>query len=676
MVYWIRESLETKELYRQEWDRGEKMLGIIYIVFIFLLGRELAPRTVCTRPWLLLPFSFGTGSLILGWITYFTAFFASVCLGAESPLFYGNLLTMTGGAAFLGKRYFSRVRERGIGLGNLRDCRTKLAREKGEILFFLMLAAFISWTMFYVFHEKDGILYAGFSVFGDYAPHTAMIRSFSWGNNFPTQYPHFGGEDVKYHFMFQFLAGNLEYLGMRLDIAYNLISILALTGFLMMLYMLAVRITGRKGAGFLGILFFFFRSGTAFFRFFYEHVQAGDLLEVLKNNTAFIGYTPNEDWGLWNYNVYLNQRHLAFGLLIVSLALWFYLEWVEETADSSSKGAGWLMERFFTRKAWWVRKPETALLLGLMLGMTSFWNGAAVIGGLLILAGFGLFSDGKLDYALTAGTAVLFSFLQSKIFIQGEAMEVSFYWGFLAEDKSAAGTAWYIFSMSGIYFAGLLVLLFFLKRKERMVLSSFFLPAVFAFFVSLTPDINVNHKYIMISYAFLTMFWAWAVVSLWRKCLAGRAGALLLSLCLTVTGVYDFVVILKDNDADHRVSVPLYSSLSQWISETLDKGDLMLTPEYSINEVTMAGEMLYCGWPYYAWSAGYDTNARAAAAVQIYTTEDQDTLRTLVAQENITYILFEEGMEFEQETCREDVIARTYPLVYRSEDGRIRIYET
>ena len=42
---------------------------------------------------------------------------------------------------------------------------------------------------------------------------------------------------MKYHFMFQFLAGNLEYLGMRLDIAYNLISILALTGFLMMLYM-------------------------------------------------------------------------------------------------------------------------------------------------------------------------------------------------------------------------------------------------------------------------------------------------------------------------------------------------------------------------------------------------------------------------------------------------------
>ena len=121
--------------------------------------------------------------------------------------------------------------------------------------------------MFYVFHVKDGMLYAGYSVFSDYAPHTAMIRSFSWGNNFPTQYPHFGGEDVKYHFMFQFLAGNLEYLGLRMDIAYNLISILSLESFLMMLYMITVRITGSRAAGVLGSCLFFFRSGTAFFRY-------------------------------------------------------------------------------------------------------------------------------------------------------------------------------------------------------------------------------------------------------------------------------------------------------------------------------------------------------------------------------------------------------------------------
>ena len=42
--------------------------------------------------------------------------------------------------------------------------------------------------------------------------------------------------------------------------------------------------------------------------------------------------------------------------------------------------------------------------------------------------------------------------------------------------------------------------------------------------------------------------------------------------------------------------------------------------------------------------------------------------------------LFEDGpgkgMQYEQEACREDTIASAFTLVYESEDGRIRIYET
>ena len=119
-------------------------------------------------------------------------------------------------------------------------------------------------------------------------------ESFSLGNNFPTQYPHFGGQDVKYHFMFQFLVGNLEFLGLRLDFAYNIVSILALLAFLMMLYNLALRITGSFAASVMTIVFFFFRSALTFFHFVLEHLQAGDLMETFRNNMNFIGYTPNE----------------------------------------------------------------------------------------------------------------------------------------------------------------------------------------------------------------------------------------------------------------------------------------------------------------------------------------------------------------------------------------------
>ena len=106
-------------------------------------------------------------------------------------------------------------------------------------------------------------------------------------------------------------------------------------------------------------------------------------------------------------------------------------------------------------------------MAGMFLGLTSFWNGAAVIGGLLILLGFAVFSDGKLDYLILAATSVIFSVLQTRIFIWGEAVSPSLYWGFLSDDKTLWGVLWYLIQMSGIFFVGTVVLVFLLKNDSR-----------------------------------------------------------------------------------------------------------------------------------------------------------------------------------------------------------------
>lgn len=659
------------------------MLGILFVILGSLMGKELLEGILDNKTrenqnqiWILLPGAFGIGMLLMGWGTYLVSGAASA-IGAEIPLIYGNLAVMGAVAVFLAVLYTGRIRK---GRAVLFHKNRKMIRYKKlfqkEALFFTILALFLIWIMFYVFFIRDGVLYSGFTVYGDYAPHTAMMRSFSLGNNFPTQYPHFGGEDVKYHFMFQFLVGNLEFLGLRLDVAYNLVSVLALLGFLMLLYSLAKRITGSGKTGILTVVFFFFRSALTFFRFVWEHVQAGDLLSTLRDNTEFIGYTVNENWGLWNFNVYLNQRHLAFGLLIISLVIWMYLDWVEAGCGHEEKGLLWIRNKCLTWEAWKCRSVERALAAGLLIGLTAFWNGAAVIGGLLILMGFAVFSDGKLDYLITALVSVLFSVLQSKIFIWGSAVETSFQWGFIVEDKSLGGILWYLLQMSGIFFLGAVFLIFVQKkRSQKAVLISCLFPLIFAFCVSLTPDVTVNHKYIMISYAFLAIFWAEAVTSLMRKKIPVKILAVVLCISLTITGVYDMWIIFRNNGPGHRVSVNLDSELTEWLAENLDHKDLILTPEYSISEVTMSGVMMYLGWPYYAWSAGYDTYGRAEKAREIYTSQDKETVRRLVQQEKITYILFEEGMTFEGEYGVEDTIKAMYPRVYQSEDRRIRIYE-
>lgn len=669
------------------------MLGIIYLFLAGMLGYETSKilteegRSIqgVNRIWLILPASFGIGTLLLTWAVYVISWFFSVVGKSQNPLLYGNTISMVGAALILIFAAVLRYKKNAVRTdGGQKNIRTGLAEKlisnkkgfKREVLLFGLLAVFITYMMFYVFYIRDGVLYSGLTVYGDYAPHTAMMRSFSMGNNFPTQYPHYGGADVKYHFMFQFLTGNLEYLGLRMDIAYNIVSSASLVGFLMLLYQLALRITGKISCGAVTIFLFFFRSGMAFFRFVWEHIQTGDLLETLSENVSFIGYTTNENWGLWNFNVYLNQRHLAFGLLLVTLALYLFMDWLEAGTAHEEKGLLWMKGRFFSKEGWKSRNPEQALLMGMFLGLCAFWNGAAVIGGLLILCGFAIFSDGKIDYAITAAVSIFFSYLQTKIFISGSAMSPQIYLGFLAEDKTVWGVVKYLFWMSGIFFLGLAVLVWFMRRRERMILLGFLFPTIFAFVLLMTPDINVNHKYIMVSYAFLAIFWAWAICSLWNRKIYGKILAAVLAICLSATGIYDFAVIVRGNGPGRRVAVNMDSDLTKWLADNLDKDDLLLTPEYSMNEVTMSGVMLYCGWPYYAWSAGYDTNYRAAQAVTIYTTMDSEELKKVVKQEWITYILFEEGSEFEQQQCVEDTIAATYEKVYETEDGRIRIYKT
>ena len=264
------------------------MLGIIYLLLAGMLGCEASKMLTgegwsvsgINRIWLMLPASFGVGTLLLTWTVYIISWFFSVVGKAENPLLYGNIIGMTGAAVIMILLSVQKYRKQGsYRIWNIDKTQDK-RRLKKEILLFGLLTVFITYMMFYVFYIKDGILYSGLTVYGDYAPHTAMMRSFSAGNNFPTQYPHYGGADVKYHFMFQFLTGNLEYLGMRMDFAYNIVSTLSLVGFLMLLYQLALRITGKMCCGVLALFLFFFRSGMAFFRFVWEHIQAGNLVET------------------------------------------------------------------------------------------------------------------------------------------------------------------------------------------------------------------------------------------------------------------------------------------------------------------------------------------------------------------------------------------------------------
>lgn len=656
------------------------MPAIIFLVSSFLCGYAVAgsvPIEKKNNVWCRTAMAFGIGWLIAGWTAYITSYFAKVCLGFDHPKVFGNI-------AAIGLSFFI-----AFVISVCKKQKEKLDPVSWkEAVFFVVLFVFILWTMDYVFHVKDDVLSSGVTIFSDFSPHTAMIRSFSYHDNFPTQYPHFGGADVKYHFMFQFLAGNLEYLGMRIDFAFNWLSAASLWGFLVLLYYFAKQLTGYAAAGVFTVIMFFCRSSFAGIEKLGKTLMSGDWGGFF-NNTAFIGYTNHEDWGLWNYNVFLNQRHLGFGLLIAAIVIMCFaghLDWIDKVLVSENVKfterfkTGWkqfLTKAFAGKDAWLPKSWKTAALLGLMLGALAFWNGAVVVATLLILFGFAVFSDHKLDYAITAGITLALSFIQTNFFMDkniGRNISTNYYFGFLANEPTMHGVFLYILQLSGIFFIGILLFLLFFNGKFKAMIFAFLLPVIFAFTVSMTPDIAVNHKYIIIAVIFLNIFWSYALVRLW-KATHGAEGLVLKCIAamvffiLIITGAYDMVTIY--NADKNAVEINMDSTLTAWLRDNTNEHDLILTGEDTMSETTLAGVMLYNGWPYYAWSAGYDTDTRAAIAIEIFSSTDKNRVKELIKKEGIDYIVYRDGMTYEENECSDEVIKKLYKCVFEEEGAKI-----
>jgi hypothetical protein len=653
-------------------------------------------RKISVSPYiLLLPVWYVVGTLALTWATYLLAY---LCRGAAEPLFYANLITMPLSLLIIVLAYLNEKRHTSVsGSMFFTKDQKAVALEVLLLTSITLLAGILMWMTFFV---RGDNLYVGVSVFSDFSPHVGMIRSFSYGNNFPTTYPHFAGEDIKYHFMFQFLAGNLEYLGLRIDYAFNLPSILSFISAFLLLYLLAVKITGKLGAGILACIFFAFRSSKTLFIYLTELPKGTSIWKALVENTNFISSTPNEDWGLWNLNVYCNQRHLAFGLTVIFFVLLLFLPHLyvmfedikqyhfkiqehkrkHESQSFLQRLVGGIRIIFFTKQGWEVRDLRTAISSGVILGSLSFFHGAAVIGVLTVLFIMAVISSKRLEYVVMAVIAISLSVLQTKFFIHGSAVTTQFFFGFIAENKTLFGVLSYLDRLLGILPFILVIALCLEKGVNRYLLFAFTAPLLFAFTISLTIDVTVNHKYIMMSCILLGIFAAAVVIKLFerREWITDLVGVILV-ICLTATGIYDFATVLGKNTPDTAIVLDLNSDLTAWIKENSKSEDIFLTSNYTINQVVLAGAMLYEGWPYYPWSAGYDTNYRTSQVKLMYEAMTPYELSELVEENSIRYIIVDhDNRNSEEYIVNEANIENTFECVYTIGEGewKTSIYDT
>lgn len=658
------------------------MIGILYLILCMITGLCFCSLLLCGYKdkvtadisfFVLIPAWFVSGILLMSWTTYI---FACVFSNSSSPLSIANIITILLFTSFcvafavyvyLGKASFIFPKLQGIRLT--------------EYIIFGVILLLISYLMFSSFSYHNGNYYIALSVFSDFTPHLSMIRSFSIMQNFPTEYSVFAGEDIKYHFMFEFLTGNLEFLGLRLDLAFNILSILSMLFAYFLLYALAFRITGKKTAGYLTLLFMTFRSSYSFWDYVRNIPEDQPILKTLFNNSEYIGITTNENWGLYNLNVYCNQRHLAFGLCVLLLSVIFFLPYVEAGFDRCNEKTNFryrFKEMFITADGWSVSDVKGSVAIGLILGALAFYNGAVLIASILILFFMAVLSSNRLDYVISASIAGILALIQSHGFIKESGFDLKLYYGYLSEQKTVTGSIDFLLKMMGLLPLFLIVCFLLQNATKRYLMAVFSVPLIFAFNISLTPDISVNHKYVMIAVILLNIFAADCILRLIEKRdLAYKITAILICFVLTVTGIYDFSVLSRKNKQDKSIELKANSQITDWIAENCDNDDMFLTDliylsygDPDTNYVLMSGAMLYLAWPYFAWSAGYDTYYRNDMATLIYNASSLDDIRSLVSQEGIDYIVVDRQVRMEDNfLLNEDLISEAFRKVFSTGDS-------
>src|SRR6266511_3863796 len=306
------------------------MLALIYLALAIYLGDLLCRRfyrfvSVAHR-WAAAVI---TGLLISSWFTYLAGLLFT---RAKQPLLWGNALFFVAAIAVpCWSIWKQRLTKHGQNKSDNRpDTKLYLPRPKGSgVADWVLIAGYVilvSWMMFASFSAKGGKLHISNPEYSDFGPNTAIMQSFAVGHNFPTEYPHFSGDRIRYHFLFYFQAGNLEFLGLDPAWSLDLLSIITIVAMLILVMVLGEVLFNSRSVGRVGSALFFFFGSLSYIPFLHKQSSIRGAIQAILQLREFLSTIfpyRGEAWGTWSQVTYLNQRHFASAIGILLLVLIF-----------------------------------------------------------------------------------------------------------------------------------------------------------------------------------------------------------------------------------------------------------------------------------------------------------------------------------------------------------------
>jgi DNA-binding beta-propeller fold protein YncE len=653
------------------------VIALAYLAIAVVLGDALATRWFRPVTWFhRLAAAFLIGLLIATWVTYLTSLLFDG--RTEDPLLVGNLASgwALALAAIAVYRWVPRRPDAG---------RPRRRIRAWDVITLVAIGLLVTWMMTSTYSYSNGELGIATGLWSDFGPTTAIAQNFALGDNFPTEYPHYAGEAIRYHFLFYFQVGNLTYLGLDPATANNVLSIGSMLAMLVLVTALGERLFRNAAVGRIGAALFFFHGALSFIPYLAGLGSIDRIINDVPNLSAFLasGFPyRGEEWGIWSQIVFLNQRHLASAIGILLVIVIFLLDRIDRderaapvaepapvsdneptvAADAEPALAADAVPAADEAAVDTIRHPVAVVretladpwlggyvLCGALAGMLPLWNGAMFIGAAALLAVWLVIFPRRPSMLVLAVVASVVAIPQL-LWVRpgtmaGAQTYPSFYWGYIVDDPNLFNVARYLAFTFGpklllVAFAFVLV-----TWRERRVLIAFVALGAVAFLLQLSVEVLANHKFINAWLIVANLFVAYGLIRLWQARSVVAVPARFVALGLVVIIVAGGVIDLMPVKNQFVIRVGMQGDrLFEWVRNETDRNAVFLTDLHVVHRILLAGRRIYFGWPYYAWSAGYAVREREDWYRQLFADRSpRDVVERLQAA-GIDYVAFDDGL--------------------------------
>jgi DNA-binding beta-propeller fold protein YncE len=633
--------------------------------------------------------AFLSGLLTSTWFTYLAAMLFA---RSSKPLLWGNLLFFAASFGLILWLRQSTSKEQS------RQAVSPVATEakRWDWILIGVFLLFVSWQMFSSFNMSDGKVQIANHQWSDFGSTVSIMQSFALGHNFPTEYPHFSGDRIRYHFLFYFQAGNLEYLGLNPALSNNILSILSLVSMLILVMTLGVVLFRSRAVGRIGAALFFFHGSLSFIPFLISQGSMGNALNTVLTARDFLpsGFPyRGELWGVWSQVVFINQRHLATSIGLLLLVLIFLItryrtallldeapnvpknnqihdkSVANDSAEPEDSKSGLLSGT--------LKNVAPFIFSGVLLGLLPMFNSAIFLGAFVVLGFlFVLFPLKKQMLWLAAATAVVA--LPQVIFLKtGDIRDAGyslFHWGYTIDNPTFLNVIQYLGFIFGFKWLLIALALYLGTPFQRRVMIAISSLIGLAFFFQFSDEVLANHKFLNLWLIVANLFVAYSLWHLWnmtwlKSALPGKIAAVVLIALITIGGVIDlfpirngfWVEMLFEGDA-----------LVRWVREETDPKAIFLSNRFVNHRILLAGRRVFYGHSYYAWSAGYPTAERDVIYKKMFEERNPQELLRLLQANKISYVAIDDGIRKGDfiKNPNEAIFKSNFEQVYQDAENR------